>query len=120
MKSALGARICGAARSLRSAHTRHGGEVGVANLFDHILLNWLDGYAGLAQPRECALDLFLAALEFDGDQTHLLGHAGAPNVEHEIELLHQMIKDRLLDELARIREVVALVNALSVHLRSDA
>src|SRR5216683_4645359 len=82
------------------------------DLLDDVFFNRLDGYAAVAQPGERAFDLIGAAFEFDGDQSHLLGNAGAADVEYQVELLHEMIKDRLLDQRARIAQVVAFVNSI--------
>src|ERR1700722_13939209 len=81
------------------------------DLLDHVLFDWLDRDAGAAQPGQRAFDLIGTAFELDRDQAHFLGHAGAANIENEVELLHQLIKDRLLDQRARIAQVVAFVDA---------
>src|SRR6266852_720317 len=91
----------------------------LVKLFDHVFFDWLYRDAGSAQPCERAFDLVGAAFELDCNQAHLLGDAGAADIEDEIEFLHQLIKDRLLDQGARIAQVVAFVKTFHIPITSS-
>src|SRR5262249_9587326 len=80
-------------------------------LLDDVFLDWFDGHAGGSQPYQRALDLVAGSLKLHRDQAHFLRDAGAADAEHQVEFLYQVIKNRLLDERARIAQVVAFVEA---------
>src|SRR5580704_10679963 len=81
-------------------------------LLDDVFFDWLDGHARLPQPFDRALDLIRRAIELHRDEAHILRHAGAANAENQVELLYQLIQDRLLDEGPWITQIVALVDAI--------
>src|SRR5262245_11847894 len=82
-----------------------------SGLLDDVFLDRFDGHAGRSKPHQRTLDLVPGTLKLHRDQAHLLGDAGTADVEHQVEFLYQLIKNRLLDEGARIAQVVAFVEA---------
>src|SRR5216683_7188036 len=70
-----------------------------------------DRDAALAQPRERAFDLLARSLKLDRDQPHLFRDARAADVEHQVELLDEVVQQRLADERLGVGQVVALAEA---------
>src|SRR5260370_33821777 len=82
-----------------------------ARLLDDVFFDRLDGDDAVAQPGDRALDLFVRALELDCDKAHLFRDARAAYVEHQVELLDQVVEQRLADERLGVAQVVALADA---------
>src|SRR6185369_1996954 len=74
-------------------------------LLDHVFLDRLDLHADFRKPPNGRLDLTLAAIDLEGDQTELRRDVGAADVGDYVKLLPELIDHRLLQELRRVGEV---------------
>src|SRR6266446_4108514 len=77
---------------------------------DDVLFDRLDRDSALPEPFQCAFDLIGGTFELHRHQAHFIGDACAADIEHQIKLLHQMIKDRFLYQHAWIAQVVAFAD----------
>src|SRR2546427_303525 len=86
-----------------AASSRSGGG-GECSRDDDVALDGIDLHAPALEPRDGALERALVALELERHPSVVGLHLGAPDVGDEVEVLDQMVDDRLLDELRGKRQ----------------
>src|SRR5437867_3251409 len=68
---------------------------------DHVTFDGVDLDAAVLEPLDPALERALVTLELERHPAVVSLHVGAADVDHEVEVLHETIDDRLLDECRR-------------------
>src|SRR5262249_16023880 len=74
---------------------------------NNVALNRVDLHAALLEPRQAPLKRSLVGLHLECHPSVVGLHVGATDVHYDLEVLHQTVDDRLLDQVGRERQAHA-------------